>query len=141
VTLAPSAYGYGICGLNGQGGLWALETQGKVTLAGRTKWDGTAHVMAFSVDRKDIEASEAICILPFSKGTMEVFASSAFTSVSCGEIIDGRWNPFQTIPVHPDASGKISFTVEDHHLRTILLLHSDKAKENLDGLVEPLRGG
>ncbi len=141
VALAPSGYGYGICGLNGQGGLWALETQGKVTLGGQIKWNGDAHVMAFSMDRQDIGVSEAICILPFSEGTVELYTSSPLAVLTFGEITDGRWNPLQIIPVHPDASGRISFTVEEYHLRTILLLYTENVKENLGRLVERISAG
>jgi hypothetical protein len=141
VTLAPSSYGYGLCGLNEHGEIWALETQGKVTLAGQTKWDGTAHVMAFSMDRKDVGSSDALCILPFSKGTVEVSSSSPLTTLSFGEMVAGRWKPMQTVSVSPDGTGKISFTLEDQHCRTIILLYSKKGRENLEQLVTCLNAG
>ncbi len=107
VTLSISRSPMVMAGLDKQGRLTACESDGLVKVSGRTIVDATASVMIFALDRKPIEQSEAIVLLPqpYVPADVTLRASPTLDLLEIGDVIDGVWRMRHQVPVQAGPDG------------------------------------
>jgi hypothetical protein len=109
---------------DGAGGLVALGAAEERDLSGARLLSGEAHVLCLSLDRKSLEASQAVLIAPLSAGRMALRMRAEVQDpvLLLGDLQDGRWVTLETRAGQPDLT-------LDEDTMTCLLLACERAEQ------------
>ncbi len=121
LELAP-----GLAGLLWQdksGAPLAVEAQGNVRIAGADIARFEGHFAALSLDDAPLNRSQALLVLPFSEGTIELSSTLPAAQVAgeWGEISQGQWKKLDTAAVRM-LEGKLTIRVPAEHRTSLLLI-------------------
>jgi hypothetical protein len=110
------------------GAVTALAIDGKASV-GPFSADGSGRQLILALDGKDVNSSEALLVLPLGEGEL---ALSRDLPVTIGEIVDQKWQTYETLP-----SGK-QVAINELRSTAFLLLCPNDQRERWTKAVEKL---
>jgi len=87
---------------NAAGDLVALAAHGAVANAAGELLAGDSRALFIALDNRDLSASEAVLALPLSAGTLRLTGLPAERLACIGEVVDGAWRTYETLPKGTD---------------------------------------
>jgi hypothetical protein len=142
VTLGISRSPMVLAALDSKGRLVACETDGPVRVAGRTVIDANASVMAFTLDRKPMEESSSLVLLPqpYRPADIAVRAGPEIDFVVIGEPSEGAWRTREEWAAERSPEGVKIHLDADQSLCVVLLVRRAEREGWIRSLAAFLEG-
>jgi hypothetical protein len=142
VTLRITRSPMVVAGFDAQGRLTACESDGWVKVGDRTVIEATASVMVLTLDRKPIEESAAVVLLPQPEVPADVAVRLApgIDFVEIGDVLGGVWHARRQLPASV-APEPIKFHLDaEQSLCVVLLCHKANRARQVERLRRFLQG-
>ncbi len=121
--------GWGMVGLDSQGGLTLFQTQGDLSRGDRLICRTRSDTIVAALDRKDITASASLLVVPGGAGAVDVETKFDWKApvATVGDVIDGEFKVIETLKASV-SGGRLQLSFDpDHALSLVLVTESADA--------------
>jgi hypothetical protein len=129
MSLAPRRPG--LLWFDGRGALRAVEAQGACSLGGQTLLQDETGGIVLSLDRQDIRHSRALLLMPLRPGSVRLSTNRKWqkATVLTGDIRDGKWRNYETVPAESSAAGLLVKVSPDQAFSLLLVAEPRSASK------------
>lgn len=130
----------GAIAVTASGEVQSIETSGIVQGHAETCCDSSAHIMLFSLDKRDLRQSEALCLLPMGEGKLRIRSSvlDDSTRMEVGSFQDGQWVRLEEAQLSPQGGWIEVNITQDRNLSVILMAPSTQMGKAIELLTKHL---